>query len=978
MGQTLTSSHSQHTSTAAQAAAQALLIGKNRQQKAEKKVLVVGSGCAGLAVAWHLNRVGVDVTLFEKEEKLGGHANTIVVDGVAVDTGFMVYNSLNYPHLCSFFEEVGIRGLPTAMGFSVSVNDGAFEWCSDSLRGLLATPSNIVNPIFYTMMKDIFRFNKEAISLLQLPNDHPHKAITVKDFLALHHLSEAFRDNYLIPMTAAIWSASAADILDFPAFTLFTFLQNHLLLQISEHIDWQTPAKRSVEYVDLIAKELGERAQTNISIRQIERGEQIKVTFTRSDGREEVEEVFDELVLACHPDQALDLLGVSGSGGGVTAEERDALSAFKYSNNDTYVHCDERLMPRSRSAWTSWNYLARSHDPSQKPVFVSYWLNKLQSLNHPRDIFVSLNPSTPPAPEKTFARIDYAHPQYTRDSIRAQKAIQQLQGCNNTFYVGAYLGYGFHEDGFRSGIEVAMMLTGQPVPWMSRLYEHHQRTKTVVSGAIPKPLAALTRPVAGWLERMCQNQVLSFLQGGMAKGKLTLILPDHSVQVLQGEHPGHEVSVKVLDGWFFLRVALEADIGMAKSFINGDWEVVDSPISRVSSTTSAETSSDELEEEECKGKDRVRRHDEYDQLTSFLALLVDNMPHGNSTAVGLGGGWDAKKLLTATIGTALNKIYYSITMDNSLANSQSNIHAHYDLSNDLFSTFLDTETMMYSSAIFKMIPSAAGASQEGRVCDPHEPLEVAQLRKIDLLLSQLQPLDASHTLLDIGFGWGGIVIRAAQKFGCKVKGITLSTEQLRYAQEKVKTLGLEGLVDLELIDYRLFSERCAKQGQRFHRIVSCEMIEAVGHNYLPCFFRAVEQLLEHDGVFVMQAITMPDSRYSVYLNSADFIKTMIFPGGCCPSLSALLQAMASESTLYLDHCVNYNVHYAETLRRWRLRFNANRDLVYSLGFDQAFIKLWNFYLCYCEAGFAKQVLNLQILTFSRPGNKNLLCSMRTD
>jgi hypothetical protein len=189
-----------------------------------KRVLVVGSGCAGLGAAWHLNRAGWDVTLKEADSRFGGHANTIAVDGTEVDTGFMVYNALNYPNLMGLFEELGVAGLDTEMGFSVSLDDGAFEWCGDTLKGLCATRSNATNPAFYRMMRDILRFNTAAVKALSVPDHHPTRTQTVGEFLRVHGFSDAFTNLYLVPMTAAIWSSSARGILDFPAITLFTFL----------------------------------------------------------------------------------------------------------------------------------------------------------------------------------------------------------------------------------------------------------------------------------------------------------------------------------------------------------------------------------------------------------------------------------------------------------------------------------------------------------------------------------------------------------------------------------------------------------------------------------------------------------------------------------------------------------------------------------------------------------------------------------
>lgn len=280
--------------------------------------------------------------------------------------------------------------------------------------------------------------------------------------------------------------------------------------------------------------------------------------------------------------------------------------------------------------------------------------------------------------------------------------------------------------------------------------------------------------------------------------------------------------------------------------------------------------------------------------------------------------------------------------------------------------------MMYSCGLFKteLITSPSGSP----LLVFNDSLEEAQLRKVDALLSRLEPLGPQQTLLDIGFGWGGICIRAAEKYVCKVYGITLSTEQKAMAEEKVRAKGLEHLINFELVDYRLF----AKTGAQFDRIVSCEMIEAVGHNHFNDFFESINSLLKLDGIFVMQAITMPDARYPVYHKSADFLNTIIFPGGCCPSLSALLNAMALRSTLHLENAVNMNLHYAHTLRLWRQRFNDNERKIRQLGFDDAFIRLWNMYLCQCEAGFEAQVINLQILTFSRPGNPALLASRLTE
>jgi cyclopropane-fatty-acyl-phospholipid synthase len=256
-------------------------------------------------------------------------------------------------------------------------------------------------------------------------------------------------------------------------------------------------------------------------------------------------------------------------------------------------------------------------------------------------------------------------------------------------------------------------------------------------------------------------------------------------------------------------------------------------------------------------------------------------------------------------------------------------------------------------------------------------LEEAQIRKVDNLLDRAQ-LEPGMRLLDIGFGWGGLSIQAAKKYGCKVHGITLSVEQKALAEERVKQQGVGDLITFEVVDYRTFARRTENIGA-FDRVVSCEMIEAVGHNHLGEFFWVVEQVLKSDGILVMQAITTPESRYENYRTTTDFINTIIFPGGCAPSLHSLVDAAYQQSTLTLEHIDNIGLHYARTLAEWRRRFNANESFVRQLGFDDIFLRVWNYYLTYCEAGFHSQTVNCLVLVFARQGCNALvpLCETRS-
>ena len=330
---------------------------------------------------------------------------------------------------------------------------------------------------------------------------------------------------------------------------------------------------------------------------------------------------------------------------------------------------------------------------------------------------------------------------------------------------------------------------------------------------------------------------------------------------------------------------------------------------------------------------------------------------------------NAAGLFVSKIGSFINFLRFRLVMDNSeRGGSLKNIHAHYDLSNDLFRAFLDNETYMYSSAIYDAVEVPPSSSESGLAF--RGTLEEAEWRKLDTLLSRAQ-IQPGQSLLDIGFGWGGLSLHAAKKYGCRVTGITLSVEQKALAEVRVKEWGVGHLITFEVIDYRTFARRKENKG-KFDRVISCEMIEAVGHNHLGEFFWAVEQVLSPEGILVMEAITTPEARYETYLRSTDLINSIIFPGSCCPSLHALVDASYKCSTLTLEHIDNIGLHYAETLREWRRRFNANENVVRKLGFDDVFLRVWNYYLTYCEAGFGSQTENCLILVFSRQGCKALV------
>ena len=553
-------------------------------------------------------------------------------------------------------------------------------------------------------------------------------------------------------------------------------------------------------------------------------------------------------------------------------------------------------------------------------------------------------------------------------------------------FCGAYMCYGFHEDGCRSGFEVATAINKVALPWANDSTENGEKEQMVLP---PPDLAAFTFEQNNTFIRrlkrflmyrvpvaVCKAFVTRFLNSAITKGNLVLKL-NNGEQLSFGNGSvcvgdSRPVVARVFDDWFFVKVATEFDLGLARSYMSGQFLV------------------EELEKEEeypwtlrSPGSDmsKAETNDIIGDpigLTRLFLLFIGNRDSG---AIGLRSSKqhtyanalaNASGLALSKIGVFVNYLRFKVFMNNSeRGGSLKNIHAHYDLSNDLFRTFLDKETLMYSSAIYDAVaapPSITGQPSDGLKFKGS--LEEAQWRKLDTLCDRAQISSSLH-LLDIGFGWGGLSLHAAKTYGCRVTGITLSVEQKALAEERVEKEGLGHLINFEVIDYRTFARRKDNRG-KFDRVISCEMIEAVGHEHLGEFFWAVEQVLAYDGVLVMEAITTPEARYETYLRSTDFINTIIFPGGIAPSLHALVDASYQQSTLTLDHIDNIGLHYAETLAEWRRRFNANAGVVRKMGFDDVFMRVWIYYMTYCEAGFRSQTENCLILVFSRPGNRALV------
>lgn len=418
-----------------------------------KRIAVIGGGIAGLASAWLLSRRH-RVTLFEAGDYVGGHTNTIdiAVEGHRhpIDTGFLVFNDRTYPNLCALFACLGVASVESEMSFGVSLAEPEIEWAGSDLGTVFAQRSNLLRPAFLGMLSDILRFNRETTRMAAEGDAPP---VSLGDYLAAGRYGSAFRDWYLLPMASAIWSCPTRTMLDYPLATFARFCHNHGLLQIFDRPRWRTVAGGGREYVRRILEELDD-VQVATPVLGVDRRPD-GVWLRCRDGAER----FDEVVFACHSDQTLAILGA-----GASLDERRILGAVKYQPNLALVHTDTALLPRRRKVWSAWNYLAGAGRPDERPVSVSYLINRLQPLPFETPVVVSLNPFTEPARDKLIRRIEYAHPVFDQAAVDAQAALPTIQGRQRSWFAGAWTGYGFHEDGLKSALVVARAL-GAEIPW---------------------------------------------------------------------------------------------------------------------------------------------------------------------------------------------------------------------------------------------------------------------------------------------------------------------------------------------------------------------------------------------------------------------------------------------------------------------------------------------------------------------------------
>lgn len=433
-----------------------------------QRIAVIGAGISGLSAAWLLGE-SHDVVLIEAEPRLGGHANTVLVPGedgrrTAVDTGFIVYNQKTYPNFVALLDHLGVATQPTEMSFAVSLDAGRLEYSGTSLAGLFAQRRNLASPRFWAMLQGLVRFYRDATRDAQSGSAG---AGTLGDYLASGNYGAAFRDDHLLPMAAAIWSAPCSEILSYPAEAFLRFHHNHGLLQLTDRPVWRTVTGGSVVYVEQLRRQFGGCIRLGTPARQVRRSpNEVLVT---GDGWSER---FDKVVFATHADRTLALLADPDP------QEAGALGAFRYSRNRAVLHDDAGLMPRRRRAWASWNHLGERGRPDAACA-VTYWMNRLQNLPGQQPFFVTLNPPDSLRAEAVFHEEIYEHPIFDQAALAAQQELWALQGARRSWFCGAYFGSGFHEDGLQAGLAVAEMLGGVRRPWRVE----------AESGRLPLPIA---------------------------------------------------------------------------------------------------------------------------------------------------------------------------------------------------------------------------------------------------------------------------------------------------------------------------------------------------------------------------------------------------------------------------------------------------------------------------------------------------------
>ena len=942
------------------------------------RVAIVGAGVSGLTCAWVLKngrrwpsaapQNDLDVELFESADRLGGHTWTVrhedrnTKDAVDLDMGFQVFNLTNYGNLVELFEALGVDSQPSTMSFSYSKTDGvggsqsrAVEWSSNN--GVFGIFTNALRDALdgdkWKLTRDLVRFERDAEGILE---DESLEGATLEDWLGSKGYSSAFAENYMYPMCSAIWSSPKDQVKQFPIQWLARFVCNHHLHKVTsmQRPLWRVVRGGSRTYVDAIESNLrdgfGRSGPTKIrlgcEVRSVEymsaRGT-YRLSY-RDVGKSEVTKEFDVLILGTHADTALNMLFYDEKGNPNDAMThlnpfKSVLESIPYCENRVVLHTDRNWMPAEEKSWASWNVLERAGGQGGKappPVCMSYWANLLSSL--PKgcdDYFVTLNPWQGPAAKDVILEGSLAHPQFSAEAERAQKKLQSVNGSHGLYLCGAWCGYGFHEDGVRSAIDVCDRL-GILTPWHYK--ERQELIDTPERWGGPTEQFRPLSPRATYRQATFTYLFDQYMKRCIKKGFLRIILPsghelkygdpnttmhiDTHVLKQEGDSANStggarecvcrqslkaESTLRVFDLGLFEDIVLNSDIGLGESFF--------------------------------------RRKFVVDDLFVLLTILSKNLAEINSST----NKWVLG--LLSFFGNKWNYLKW-LLRSNTVTMSRKNIEEHYDAGNEMYRLFLD-ENMVYSSGIYTQDDGISDSSILTR-----DTLEAVQMRKLRKVVEMCE-VQKNHSVLEIGCGLGAMAILLATEYACNVTGITLSTEQLEVCNQRAKDAGVSHLCTFLLCDYRNIERVGA-----FDRVISIEMIEAVGHEYFGTYFATISRWLKPGGKAAIQAISYPDDRYDSQLYTSDFIKQHIFPGGHLPCKRVMLEC-AGLHGLHLEDCIDIGKSYAITLMKWRENWVREHASVRKLGYSQEFWLKYLFYFVYCEVGFNEGLIVDYVLRFHK-------------
>ncbi|KAG5611463.1 hypothetical protein H5410_022744 [Solanum commersonii] len=833
------------------------------------KVAVVGANISGLLSAYELAKSGVKVVVYEKECYLGGHAKTININGVDLDLGFMVFNDVTYPNLMEFFEFLGVDMEISDMSFSVSLDQGrGCEWGTrNEFSSLFAQKTNVLNPYFWQMIREIIRFKQDVISYLEELDNNPDIDCneTLGQFIGSHGYSELFQKAYLVPICASIWSCLSEGVMGFSAYSILSFCRDHHLLQLFGLPQLLTIRRRSHTYVNKVKEELEKIGC------QIRTGCEVNFVSTNEEGcsvacNDGATEVYDGCIIAVHAPDTLKMLGKEA-----TYDETRILSAFHYVYSiykfydvtrqnhflffyysDTYLHHDKTFLSRNPAVWSACNFFGTINNRG----CTTYWLNIIQNLGESKlPYLVTVDP--PHTPEHTLVKWRTRHLVPSVAASKASRELHQIQGKRGIWFCGAYHGYGSNVNGLKL---LWMTVTSLFLLRRVRLLQMVCLEGIVVFFTTPNIWYQPGLKLEHAFSLLDFSKVTFKQDDNVSDDCFIFLLEGGTIFTFQGTDRkcSLKVSLTIHNMQFYWKVATQADLGLADAFIHGDFSFVDK---------------------------------NEGLLNLFMIFIANRDLKASVRTSSKKRGWWTPLLFTAALSSAKYFIRH-VSNRNTLTQAHRNISLHYNW-------YLVNLHSISPKEFFK-----AKISKERHIFE------------IGFGWGTL----AMEVVKQTGCKYTGITLLEKQ----------LEYAQLRVEQAGLQDQITFLLCDYRQIPNKDKYDRIISCVIIVLIIIFSEMLEAVGHEFMEEFFTCCESALAEDGLLVLQFISTPDVRYSEYIQNSDFIKEYIFPGACVPALSRVTSALAAASRLCVVHLEDIGIHYYQTLRYWRKNFLNNKRL-YSQG-----------------------------------------------